>query len=319
MYLKMNMDYKKVLVMFLVLIFLAGCKTTTQQASGAYVGGTNGLKIEFVESEPPDTVLDANSDQFYITLRFTNQGEHDLDEGDIKVTLDGISKQEFQLSSLTKTNENTLIGSQKERTEIIAGDEGEVSFEAKYKPDLSADFKVKIGANVCYQYETETISSLCLEKDVSARVKEKDACTIDQEKTIQNSAAPIQISNLKERPIGTNKIKVTFDVENKGLGTPFEPNAFAAGDCYEKEDKKEKVQVRIVPGGSSPLKFECSKLDNQAIGVVRLIEGKASISCEASTSGLQETPYESPLNIYVDYTYKDYASKEITVEDSDST
>ena len=75
----------------------------------------------------------------------------------------------------------------------------------------------------------------------------------------------------------------------------------------------------MVPGGSSPLRFECSKLDNQAIGVVRLIEGKASINCEASTSGLQETPYESPLNIYVDYTYKDYTSKEIIVEDSDST
>ena len=309
---------KKIYVLFsvlIVLLFITGCKKTTEAGlTGAYIGGSEGLDISFVEDEPPERVLDANSEQFFITLLLKNEGESDIEEGDVRVTLSGIEKNQFQIDSLTKVNENFIKGLEKKREEVLEGVQDEISYEAKYKPDLNQDFNPTITANVCYTYSTRTLTKLCLRKDVARRAREGE-CVVDEKKAIENSGAPLQVISLSELKGGTNKVKVIFTIENVGEGVVYEKGALRVGDCSEGSDKENRVNVEIRP--VSNLQFKCSKLGDKSTGVVRLnTEGKATITCDASTSGLQETAFEDPLNINLDYVYKERIKKVMIVENA---
>ena len=207
------------------------------------------------------------------------------------------------------------MGVTKERSEAIEGAEDDVSFEAKYKQDLNQDFTPTITANVCYTYGTRTLSNICLRKDVVRR-EEAGECILDEEKKVENSGAPIQVISLKERKSGANEVKLIFDIQNKGTGVAYSRSAFASSSsCSEDPTKEDFVNVEIKP--ISSLSVRCDKFAGTASGVVRLnSEGMATVSCDVSTSGLQDTAFEEPLNINLDYIYKERISKQLTVENA---
>ena len=329
---------RRTLIFLILLVFITGCQNGSEKtAEGAYVGGAQGLGLSFVDNEPPLRVLDADSDEFLITLLLDNVGEYDVGQGGVRVTLGGIDQKEFQIKDMTKRNENLIRGISKEREEIIAGDIEELTYNARYKSDLNADFSTIISANVCYNYGTRSLTSLCLRRDSSVRPREGDSCTIDEAKPIENSGAPIQVSNVFERPVGKNAVRITFDIENVGkrgtssgfggfsglrggtasadasIGDVYQAGAFNQV-CYGDEDKKNKVNTEVV--GTGGIKFKCDKLSGGNKGVVRLVENKVTISCETDTKGLQEIAFASPVNINLDYVYRESISADIIVEDA---
>ncbi len=309
---------KKIYVLFslfVILLFIGGCKKTVEtKLSGAYVGGDGGLGLSFVEDEPPERVLDADSEQFFITLLLENKGEFDIDVDEARITISGIEKNQFQISSLTETNKNFINGLEKKREETLPGGQDEITYTAKYKPDLNQDFTPTVTASVCYAYGTRTLTKLCLRKDIARRSREAE-CTVDEHKTIENSGAPIQVTSLNEMKGGSNKIRVIFNIENVGEGTVYEKGSFSSGSCSEDMSKEDRLNVEIRP--VSGINFKCARLGGGASGVIKLnTEGKSVVTCEADTSGLQETAFEDPLNINLDYVYKERISKALTVEDA---
>ena len=302
--------------LFVILLFIGGCKKATESkaAIGAYVGGDEGLDLSFVEDEPPERVLDADSEQFFITLLLKNDGEFDIDVGETRITLSGIEKNQFQIGSLTETNKNFINGLEKKREETLPGGQDEISYTAKYKPDLNQDFTPTVTASACYAYGTRTLTKLCLRKDIARRSREAE-CTVDEHKTIENSGAPIQVTSLNEMKGGSNKIRVIFNIENVGEGTVYEKGSFSSGSCSEDMSKEDRLNVEIRPVSS--INFKCARLGGGASGVIKLnTEGKAVVTCEADTSRLQDTAFEDPLNINLDYVYKERISKALTVEDA---
>ena len=299
----------------LVIIFISGCKSQdTDTISGSFVGGDNGLELSFINDEPPTRVLDNNAEQFFVTISMKNKGEFTIEPGKAIVTLSGISKDQFQLDSLSKKNENQLPGVVKERTSSLEGGQDEVSFNAKFKQDLNQDFMPTITANICYAYGSRALSNVCLRRDVVRREQEGE-CVVDEDKKAENSGSPIHVVSFKERKAGPNEIKIIFDLQNVGSGKPFSRTAFSSGICGEDPTKEDFVNVEVRP--ISNVNVRCDKFAGTGSGVVRLnSEGKATVSCDVSTSALQDTAFEEPLNINLDYIYKERISKQVTVENS---
>ena len=312
----MKFSYAIIPVLILALIF-TGCEPTgdtTPRRLTDYVGGVSGLAIEFEEDAPPEEVFDNNEEDFFVAINIKNEGEYTIGSGDMIASLSGINKNDFSISSLHKKSNFDLERKYEDRE----GGTDTIDFgKAKYKVDLSSDFSTKIITDVCYKYRTVAATALCLKKD-SRQHKTADACLINNENPLfENSAAPIQITEVKESSSGANRIKIGFTVENKKDGSFYKPNAFS-NKCIPDEAKNDKDYVYIeVTDPAGRLNFKCSALGGGNKGEVKLFDGKKQISCTLDTNGLQDTAYEQLVDIKVDYFYRGAVSQEITIKNAE--
>lgn len=312
----MKITYVFVTILIIALL-LAGCapsETDVPRRLTNYVGGTDGLSFEFEEDAPPDTVMDAGEEDFSIALGIKNEGEYTIPKGKIIATLSGIDRESFSLPSLHKKSDFDID----RRLEEKAGGRGTIDFGmANYKIDLKSDFSTKIVADVCYDYRTVAAARICLKKN-TIQHKTRDACAINQPMIdYENSGGPIQIKNVEESSSGSNRIRLAFKLSNDGQGYVYKPNTFTT-KCAPDEYRKEEDYVYVkVSDDAGRLRFQCSGLDDKNAGVVRLYDNEREISCTLDTTGLQETAYESLINIEVDYMYRDAIEQPITIENAE--
>jgi hypothetical protein len=303
--------YVLLFVLMLSLLGVEGCpEEKTSGDLGAYIGGTNGMDISFVDEEPPMQVLDQD-DPFYITLLVENMGEYTIPSGKIIATLSGVSKEAFNINSLSIKSSSDLFGKTKIGEEVIEGGLEELQFsQAEHKYDLPADFSTQLRADVCYLYKTNSLAKLCLKKNPIQR-NQDDVCFVTNENVeIENSGSPLQISDVKTRA-GSKSVTLTFVVENKGSGNVYEENSFSS-NCILKQDKKDKISVEIKTR-TAKLPIQCGVLEDSNKGVVRLINDRKTISCNIMTTSLQDTAFEEPVEIILDFFYKEAIGKTFTV------
>jgi hypothetical protein len=308
--------YAILFVMILSLSGIEGCPASEEKTTtGAYIGGTDGLGISFVSEEPPMSVLDNNQDPFFITLLIQNNGEYTVPAGKIIASLSGINKDAFGLDSLNVKSVNDLFGKNKIGEEIIEGSLDQLQFDqANYKYDLSADFSTQLRADICYAYETNSLVKLCLKKNPIQR-KQEDVCSVLNENVAaENSGAPLQIKDVRSRG-GSDSVTFTFIVENKGTGEVYEPGTFF-DNCIKNDMKKDYVILKIKDEGGK-LDIKCGILGNNNEGTIKLINNMRTVSCTVKTSGLQESAFEEPFEIILDYFYKESISTNLLVVNSE--
>jgi hypothetical protein len=316
---------KKMKEALLILIILAtaliaGCEQQNT-STGAFIGGTKGLDMSFTENEPPEKVLDNNEETFTISVTLKNEGESTVDAGKVIGTLAGIDSTAFGMAQLTATNQNEIMGKEKYESDITNNGGTEVlSFgDAKYQSSLVGDFVTSVRANICYAYETKAIFNSCLKRSTIQRESDNDMCKIEALKSVENSGAPLQITNVRETVNSNNGVKITFNIEKVGDGKIYVEDAFStATGCFDKhdfDDKKDRVTV-IVQSQTSNIPIVCRSLGNGNQGVIRLSDDRGTVICDINTGSLQETAFESPINIKVRYTYMDSVEKEFTVKKS---
>lgn len=313
---------KRGILLVLLLIVIIGCDKLGTKDTGVstkrYVGGDDGLDIEFEKNAPPERVGDDNSDEFDISLILKNKGEYNLKKGEIIVTLQGIEKNAFSLSSLSEKNDFTLDGAEKFRDRVKEGEENTLEFrKLKYKHDLDADFPINIRADVCYEYETRATANLCLKKEANERRGIRDQCDVNEEDVeVENSGGPVQIKNIEQRASGSDEIKFTFDIVAKTDEEHqiYEPGTFSS-ECGSDLDKEERVEIELSTAGD--LQIKCGKLDDKDKGKIDLIDGSRTITCSIKTTSLQTYAFEKQLNINVRYLYKDSSEEtDLIVEDT---
>lgn len=312
-----GISYFITFALVLSLLGAEGCpskKATTTSGLGAYIGGTSGLDMSFVDLEPPSEILDNNQDPFYITLFVENMGEYVIPKGKIIATLSGINKEAFGIKSLSVKSQNDIFGRSRVGTEVLEGGIEELQFDqANYKSDLTANFATQLRVDVCYNYKTDSLIKLCLKKNPKQREQE-DLCSVSSSSiSVENSGAPVHVKEVKSVG-GVETIMFTFIVENDGVGEVYENNAFS-DSCVLKSEKKDKVNVKV-KSQSGGMNIKCGILDNGDSGVIRLAGGRKTVSCSIKTSSLQETSFEEPFEINLEYFYKDAVGKSLTVIDS---
>jgi len=307
-----------IILVLLIVIFIMGCDTSdssTTKTGKVYIGGEDGLSVEFDEDAPPDEVMDNSEETFPIRLKVKNDGEYTIPKGGIISSLSGISKDDFDLSSLHATSDFTLR--REELTTGAEGDENILDFDdAKFVNDLAADFETTIFADVCYKYKTRAATSICLKKDTVQTMKRRDACDIRNDVTdYENSGAPLQVTSIKQYPGGSNRVTFTFVIENKGDGDCYVSNQFSDKCLLDDESKLTEIDVSL-SSSTRNVDAKCDLFDGSSSGTVKLFNGKRTITCYIDTGSLQETAYEGRINIDLDYFYRVVVKKDIIVENA---
>ena len=302
-----------------VILLIGGCqgfqgfgKQQGPQQLGAFVGGTQGLEIAFAEDQPPNAVLDNQQEEFFVTLLLKNLGEHAIPAGGLIASLSGAVQTTFGLSSLDVVNDFEIYGVAKEGEGVIPGGEEFLEFgTAMFKTDLPADTQFTLKADVCYNYQTQTVTTLCMKKDVLKK-EVGQVCGINNPALRgENSGAPMHVTNMRQSTVGTSKIKFNFKVENKGMGAVYEPGIFS-GKCVGQESNKGRVKVSVIsPDGT--FSSDCTQLGGGSSGVVKLINNQKDITCTIETGGLQEVTFQDLVIFKLDYVYREAVTVPLAV------
>lgn len=199
---------------FALIVLISGCIGQSGNGTvptGQFVGGEQGLEVEFVQL--PTKVL--QSDSFDINLVASNRGE-------TAVPVDAV---QFQLSNSQAFG---LAGQDvKKNTEPLPkvvetggfGGQTFVSFEgANYVGGvLSEESPVPISVEACYPYSTSTAFDLCI-----ARSEFNDVCSTREFKEVYNSGAPVHITDVEQvlSLLTGDKVRVALILTVKKLGEP---------------------------------------------------------------------------------------------------
>jgi len=311
---------RRLISVFFILVtalFLTGCEQAeeTTVLDGPYVGGSEGLKFSFQEYEPPQTVLDDSQEDFFITLVVKNMGEYTIPEEGIIASLSGIDANAFGLNSLSTVSEIPVTGVANDQGYFIEGGEELLEFdEAEYVNDVAASFDVTLRADVCYEYETEALAHLCLKENVVKKSIEDVCETNNPELGVYNSGAPIQVSGLRQKAVGANRVQIVFTVQNVGGGLVYLPETFTES-CKGMDDNIDKLKVTL-RNPQDNFEAECSAFGKSDSGELRLVNGRKEITCNIDTTDLQEVSYQDLLIIDLKYMYRDHVRTSLTVQNA---
>ena len=242
----------------LVVLFLAACGTETQTATGPFVGGVKGLTAKFIADLPPDNVMDQNQYPFEIHLEVENKGEYDLNASSTTISILGIDPKSFGNPVMMRPSPENLAGAKKDSNgNTIPGTKTRFEFPGfSYTGSVAGDTSFIITADMCYAYGTKATSKLCVKKDMAGI--SKGICTVEGDKIVFSSGAPVHVSSLRESNVGSNKISFTFTIKHVAEGLE-KGDIFEKGSkCSSNFSKKDKVYVKVDAGFSTPA--ECSSL-----------------------------------------------------------
>ncbi len=306
------MDKKIILtVMLMVLVIATGCTSSSKKKENPFVGGTNGVLINFMESAPPDEVFDGGGFPFNVIVKLSNEGEYTVPQNNIKLWLIGIDPAEFGLRAsdfVKQPTEDLIKVSRDDSGNKIPSIPVEIEFpEFNYLGKVSGEVTYNIIAKICYNYQTLANAKLCIKNnllDSSATV-----CKLSEDKPVYSSGAPIQVTSFKQSISGKDKISFEFTVEQKGNGNVFR-NGMECNDIFANRDK---VFVSIdsgIPG------LMCTGFTGGNFGFITIFEGKRTVSCIQQIDITEQKAYEKQLTITLNYDYMEMKSKPILIKKS---
>ncbi len=307
-------------VFVLLVLAVAGCsggeKGAASSSTTPFIGGTEGLRISFLENAPPRETLDnptpADKSQisnFDIAMRVENVGEQKIAKDTLKVTIGGIYPRDFNVpntktTSLEKRLASELEGVRKDpEGEKLPGGVDEITFsDLAYVKSLEGNNEFPIQADACYPYKTRAVADFCMRKELTKATS--GVCSIKGAKPVFSSGGPIQVTSFEEAVGGTQKVILKFKIKATGAGTFYKPGGCNKGNFQEENFVKVTVDSGV-PG------LSCSGWGGAPTKDVRLTNGEASVTC--IQSGVTVDALQK-MNIYLDYNHLISASTKILVK-----
>ena len=338
-------------VLLALALVIAGCqsggKGKVSSSSTPFIGGSEGLRVSFVENAPPTEVLDnpkptdtTNSQvqKFDVILKLDNVGEQDIAANGARVTIGGIFPADFGVPSLTartpKTLKNVLFAKKLEgvKKEIDGTKRSSIPEEMQfndlgYVKQLEGNSEFPIQADICYKYTTKAVGDFCMRADLTRT--QGGVCQAKGTKPVFSSGGPVQVTSVDESVGGRGKVILKFTVKAGGSGSFFKPDELDAQGklptdaptCTRGDFSKENfVKVTVDSGitSASPntgLACSGSKRGDPLKGTqvleVRLNNGEGSITCiqdNVNVDALQK------VNLQVEYNHLVSASTKVLVK-----
>ncbi|MBW2965267.1 hypothetical protein KY363_07455 [Candidatus Woesearchaeota archaeon] len=307
-----------------VMLALAGCSGNKEQTGALgskFVGGKEGLYLSFASGSIPDKVLDQNQ-PFGISVVITNKGDYTIEQGsDATVKITGIDPADFGVSAsdLTQDAPSQIRGAQKDADgNAIQGETVSLDFPASgssltHQKEIAGSVTYNVRADVCYTYGTVVNTKLCVLSDIlGTQGATGKLCAINEDKTVDNSGAPVQVSSFRESVSSATKVAFVFTVKHVGTGTVHEK----ASECSKDFQKKDKVHVKIDTGLSDGI--SCSGLASGTAsgsvyeGDAQLLNGEREIRCTQTVNN--PTDLEKLVRIDLTYDYDQYIEKNLEVQ-----
>lgn len=304
---------KKRYWIFLVLISLIlisgqACERKGK-GEGVFLGGKDGLVIDFVEDAPPLSGI-FKDEAFPIDVELINKGETDIGNGAAIVYLTGALSSSGALNVPTQQASNdAFIAAVEDSEQGLVEDSLVVPIgTATYTGNILGDsVPLDARASVCYPYETRVqVDDFCI-PSTARRVSGTDDCEIVTTKNIikekDNSGGPVHVTSLREQQ-GPDFVRVTLDVNNVGTGDVVVPGICKRDLMREDLDK---VKVKM------PTNFACSfKEGESSEGVIELRGGHGVLRCKRDVNN-PGSAFKESVGITLSYNYVQEISKTVTI------
>lgn len=316
-----------VLVVGLGLTACEGGDTGERGDSVPFIGGTQGVSVTFLDRFPPDRILDGGEESFDVIVELTNEGETEVGADDITVTLSGFSPSVFGVTSgelvlnapeLLEANELNPDGS------IISSFPVEVEFnDFIHEGTVAGTQEYPFRANVCYEYSTDVVTSICVKDNFRDDSEDSDLCSVTSARTSYNSAAPVQITSLEQTPAGQDSTRFVFTVENLGNGRVFQTGSPCDSSLSRTEDKVY-VDVSYLQEMPEISSVSCNGLrdgNEDYVGFVDIsndLEGSqrqgGEVFCTVEFN--EQSPRVDRFDIELSYAYEETARTSVIVENN---
>ncbi len=212
---------KLALILILVVLF-SGC-TDTETSDVAT--NTNGVSFEVYADTLQPQLYEGQSFSFQVMAE--NNGGYTVPVSHLNLFLGGISPTTYSSAAEDFAKSNTLdltsIGIYNEET-TVRGQEVFSFEELCYQTDLSSDLDVDFHLKACYDYETNAKAGACFGEAYS---QFNEICTVTEQKTVTNTVAPVQVTEIYESSAGQDSYRFIVKVENLGNGEVFSQYASA--------------------------------------------------------------------------------------------
>jgi len=326
----MKMNFRMIFVLFAITatLLITGCPNpdTGPDLAQTYIGGTVGLNAYLIEGMPPPMIHDSGTFPFGVGVALENQGEADVGPGTdnpyVMVRLEGINPEQFGTtdSAVRKVLDMTVRGARRNFDgSMFPGEITTVSFEPLvYGPDIHGNTQFTIRADICYDYETYSTSTICIKDDVLENIQDTSICSLSGEKFPQNSGGPLQITSVVENPMAENKVQVNFVIEHVGIGEFFGREDGEICDFSVRNFNKYYVDIEVEPLSDSGMTITCSRFPgggNQ--GRIKLYQGApTTVSCTLErTRPSAGRVFQDLLNIRLRYRYGQFIETPIIIQD----
>ncbi|MBI2137504.1 hypothetical protein HYU12_03225 [Candidatus Woesearchaeota archaeon] len=279
--------------------------TTLPSSTAAFIGGTQGLTMQFVANAPPDEVTDNPTGKaddvtqafpFEARVIVENVGEADIDVNDgsktknLEVKMSGFYPGDFNVkdnSKLATTNGAQIINGVKKDPDgnKIRGGVKDFSFPTEsvftFYKKLQGNQQFPFRAEACYKYSTTALAQICtLEKLTD---KTNTFCNPTGSKPVSNSGAPVHVISMTQSVGGQNKAILNFKVKQVGQGQIFLGNT-PTDRCSSAFQNKDRIKVTVTTEIQGT---ECLGLLNQGVnkasGELLLTNGEGEFTCVQST------------------------------------
>ncbi len=302
---------KAMIMLLFAVLLLAACDTTTT-GTDPFLGGTDGVSMEFMTGAPPDEVFDGGDFPFSVVMTLKNEGEWNIPAGKATLKIDGINPLEFGVSNddLVMVTTDDLEPSKKDSEgNIIPGTVVWMEFpEMVYSGELAGNTLFPVRANLCYEYGTRATSTLCIRENLR-EYTDDTVCDINEDKSVYSSGAPVVVSTFDEAVAGSDKVRFTFTLVHKGPGTIYKMETGCDGTVYS---NKNKVHVSV-DSGLAGLKCTGFQEGDDTSGFVTFSEeGTRVVTCTQPVEA--QTDFNQPVNIALGYDYKAHISTTLLVK-----
>lgn len=340
--------HNNLLILFLILVLtLYGCGRGQSQPTGAptdaFIGGTEGVAFEFERDAPPPEVTDGGAFPFKAILKLENKGEYKVIGGasssELNVRIVGFNPADFnqaltsigarsplstaEISTISRGVALSQSLEPKRRTpegEVIDGGIAFMDFPPSGGSFNAIEFpgntEFNFRAEVCYKYQTKAVAKLCILQNL-IDIKPNALCNPNEEKRVDSSGSPVQVSNFRQNVVGQDKIVFSFDVEHSGSGTIYRDQGADAlagvcprDDAARRRASMDKIHVMLT-NRNIDVTSQCSVETDQFI---RLIDGRRTVTCNLDLTGQHQTDYESLVNIQLDFNYDESKTAKVLVK-----
>lgn len=313
---------KLVLALMILTALLVACAPSGEQAAAVspFFGGTDGLKMTFVESAPPSTpILDQSRVPFDVVLNVENVGEWDIaNPSDAVFTITGIAPSDFgkTAADFSKPSGLPLNGIKKDaQGNKLPGTTMQIAYTGlSYIGKIAGSQQLTIAANSCYKYGTRATSKICVRNNLLS--PSAGGCTIQGAKELFVSGAPVSVENFQESVESANRVAFTFNVVPKGTGSYYQLGSSCAEEISKKTKKnKVKLTVDTKLGTPAVCKFqdESENAINSNSGYVTVFGQSRIVRCTQELASSELGDYEKVIDLMLEYDNKDTIQKTITV------
>ena len=332
----MNKKYYSVPLLICVVLIISACKQSGASSGTAsrkpFIGGTGGLTMNFEKDSPPPEVTDDGTFAFNSIVRLKNDGEFKVSKDDVKLNLLGFDANDFgsTLPEMSEVTPDDDLDPKRMDAEgsIIEGTTTFATFPKSGKDFIPKRFpgntEFTFRSEVCYHYNTDSNTKLCILRDM-INERPNSICKPGGSKQVYSSSAPVQILNFRESVVGKDKISFSFDIVLSGNVDIFwsndktTPSSGFDAACPRDPRKRRAaensvgVELKEIPVDPIFSNLKCGGLDGTFKGVVRLINGRRTITCTSDLTTARND-LEKLLSINLEYNVLDNKETKILVK-----